>query len=309
MQVEGAGSCRVGFGGAIRQFRNPTKSCVAGRLRKLERGTSLKALRRVWRFWRCQTAVSEPYKKQRPEGQGSQERAANAGGRRWKLQAEGQGSQERAANAGGKGYLSEGAAQGLKVLKVPNSSFGTLQKAKARRPREPGASSYCRWRKLERGTSLKALRRVWRFWRCQTAVSEPYKKQWPEGQGSQERAANAGGRRWKLQGRFWRCYPSVSEPYKKLCGWKAVSEPYKKQWPEGQGSQERAANAGESRWKLQARFWRCYPSVNPRKSCVAGRLRKLQRGTSWPRQCRCCRGCSEGKAPHPRWSQAPPCLG
>ena len=47
MQVEGAGSCRVGFGGAIRQFRNPTKSCVAGRLRKLERGTSLKALPRV----------------------------------------------------------------------------------------------------------------------------------------------------------------------------------------------------------------------------------------------------------------------
>ena len=58
-----------------------------------------------------------------------------------KQKPEGQGIQERAANAGGKGYLSEGAAQGLKVLKVPNSSFGTLQKAKARRPREPGASS------------------------------------------------------------------------------------------------------------------------------------------------------------------------
>ena len=27
MQVEGGGSCRDGFGGAIRQFRNPTKSC------------------------------------------------------------------------------------------------------------------------------------------------------------------------------------------------------------------------------------------------------------------------------------------
>ena len=41
MQVEGGGSCRDGFGGAIRQFRNPTKSCVAGRLRKLERVTCL----------------------------------------------------------------------------------------------------------------------------------------------------------------------------------------------------------------------------------------------------------------------------
>ena len=70
-----------------------------------------------------------------------------------------------------------------------------------------------------------------RFWRCYPSVSEPYKKQWPEGQGSQERAANAGGRRWKLQGRFWRCYPSVSEPYKKL-------------WLEGQGSKERAADGG-----------------------------------------------------------------
>ena len=27
MQVEGGGSCRDSFGGAIRQFRNPTKSC------------------------------------------------------------------------------------------------------------------------------------------------------------------------------------------------------------------------------------------------------------------------------------------
>ena len=27
MQVEAGGSCRDGFGGAIRQFRNPTKSC------------------------------------------------------------------------------------------------------------------------------------------------------------------------------------------------------------------------------------------------------------------------------------------
>ena len=55
-----------------------------------------------------------------------------------------------------------------------------------------------------------------RFWRCYPSVSEPYKKLWLEGQGSQERTANAGESRWKLQGRFWRCYPSVSEPYKKL---------------------------------------------------------------------------------------------
>ena len=41
MQVKAGGSCRDGFGGAIRQFRNPTKSCVAGRLRKLERVTCL----------------------------------------------------------------------------------------------------------------------------------------------------------------------------------------------------------------------------------------------------------------------------
>ena len=148
------------------------------------------------------------------------------------------------------------------------------------------------------------------------------KKLWLEGQGSQERTANAGESRWKLQGRFWRCYPSVSEPYKKLrlgqepveaaervlevlsgsfetlqkavagrprepgassqcrcavkaggscrdgfggairqfrnptksCGWKAKGA--------GQGSQERTANAGESRWKLQGRFWRCYPSAS-----------------------------------------------
>ena len=64
--------------------------------------------------------------------------------------------------------MPEGAAEGLRVLKVPKSSFGTLQKTVA------------------------------------------------GSQGSQERAANAGGRWWKLQGRFWRCYPSVSEPYKKL---------------------------------------------------------------------------------------------
>ena len=174
MQVEGAGSCRVGFGGAIRQFRNPTKSCVAGRRRKLERGTSLKALRRVWTFWRCQTAVSEPYKKQRPEGQGSQERAANAGGRRWKLQ----GRFWRCYPAV---WLANGGA--IRQFRNPTKSCVAG-----------------RLRKLERGTSLKALRRVWRFWRCQTAVSEPYKKQRPEGQGSQERAANAGGKGYLSEG-------------------------------------------------------------------------------------------------------------
>ena len=40
-----------------------------------------------------------------------------------------------------KAVASEGAAEGLRVLKVPNSSFGTLQKAVAGGPREPGASS------------------------------------------------------------------------------------------------------------------------------------------------------------------------
>ena len=185
-----------------------------------------------------------------------------------------------------------------------------------------------------------------RFWRCYPSVSEPYKKLWLEGQGSQERTANAGESRWKLQGRFWRCYPSASKPYKKLrlgqepveaagrvlevlsgsfetlqkaparprasgscregfggairqfrnptksCGWKAkgarseqlmqvrsesrwklqgrfwrcypsVSEPYKKLWLEGQGSRPREPGASSKcQWKLQGGFWRCYPSAS-----------------------------------------------
>ena len=53
-------------------------------------------------------------------------------------------------------------------------------------------------------------------WKLQGRFWKSYKKLWLEGQGSQERTANAGESRSKLQGRFWRCYPSVSEPYKKL---------------------------------------------------------------------------------------------
>ena len=73
MQVEAGGSCRDGFGGAIRQFRNPTKSCG------------------------------------------------------WKAKGAGQESQERVEAAG-------------RVLEVLSVSFETLQKAPAR----PRASGSCR---------------------------------------------------------------------------------------------------------------------------------------------------------------------
>ena len=177
-----------------------------------------------------------------------------------------------------------------RVLEVLSVSFETLQKAPAR-PRASGScregfggairqfrnpTKSCGWK--AKGARSEQLMQVCSEsrWKLQGRFWKSYKKLWLEGQGSQERTANAGESRSKLQGRFWRCYPSVSEPYKKLRlgqepveaaervleGYPSVSEPYKKLWLEGQGSQERTANAGESRWKLQGRFWRCYPSVS-----------------------------------------------
>ena len=101
------------------------------------------------------------------------------------------------------------------VLEVLSVSFGTLQKAPAR----PRASGSCR---EGFGGAIRQFRNPTKScgWKAKGARSEQLMQVCSES-------------RWKLQGRFWRCYPSVSEPYKKL-------------WLEGQGSQERTANAGES---------------------------------------------------------------
>ena len=173
-----SGSCREGFGGAIRQFRNPTKSCgwkaKGARSEQLMQVCSESRWKLQGRFWRCYPSVSKPYKKLWLE------RAANAGESRWKLQGrfwrcypsvsepykklwlEGQGSQERTANAGESRSKLQGrfwrcypsvsepykklrlgqepvkAAE--RVLEVLSASFETLQKAPAR----PRASGSCR---------------------------------------------------------------------------------------------------------------------------------------------------------------------
>ena len=182
MQVEGGGSCRDGFGGAIRQFRNPTKSCGWK-----AKGARSEQLMQVESGGSCRDgfggAIRQfPNPTTRPEGQGSQERAANAGESRWKL-------------------------QGRFWRCYPSVS-------------EP----YCGWK--AKGARSEQLMQVESGGSCRDGFGGAIRQfrnptTRPEGQGSQERAANAGESRWKLQGRFWRCYPSVSEPYKKLCGWKA----------------------------------------------------------------------------------------
>ena len=146
MQVEGGGSCRDGFGGAIRQFRNTTKSCG----------------------WKAKGARSE---------------------------------QLMQVKAGGS--CRDGFGGAIRQFRNTTKSCGWKAKG-ARSEQLMQVCSESRW-KLQG-----------RFWRCYPSVSEPYKKLWLEGQGSQERTANAGESRWKLQGGFWRCYPSASKPYKKL---------------------------------------------------------------------------------------------
>ena len=192
MQVEGGGSCRDGFGGAIRQFRNTTKSCG----------------------WKAKGARSE---------------------------------QLMQVKAGGS--CRDGFGGAIRQFRNTTKSCGWKAKG-ARSEQLMQMCSESRW-KLQG-----------RFWKS-------YKKLWLEGQGSQERTANAGESRWKLQGRFWRCYPSVSEPYgscregfggairqfrnpTKSCGWKA----------KGARSEQLMQVCSESRWKLQGRFWRCYPSAS-----------------------------------------------
>ena len=117
-----------------------------------------------------------------------------------------------------------------RVLEVLSVSFETLQKAPAR-PRASGScregfggairqfrnpTKSCGWK--AKGARSEQLMQVCSEsrWKLQGRFWKSYKKLWLEGQGSQERTANAGESRSKLQGRFWRCYPSVSEPYKKL---------------------------------------------------------------------------------------------
>ena len=107
MQVKAGGSCRDGFGGAIRQFRNPTKSCG----------------------WKAKGARSEQLMQVEAGAATDDAKKQLRTGTVWLL--------GRAPKVG----ISEGAAEGLRLLKVPKSSFGTLQKAVAGRPRESGASS------------------------------------------------------------------------------------------------------------------------------------------------------------------------
>ena len=141
MQVKAGGSCRDGFGGASRQFRNPTKSCGWK-----AKGARSEQLMQVWklqgRFWRCYPSVSEPYKKLWLEGQGSQERTANAGESRWKLQGRFWRCYPSVSEPYKKLRLGQEPVEAAeRVLEVLSGSFETLQKAVAGRPREPGASS------------------------------------------------------------------------------------------------------------------------------------------------------------------------
>ena len=143
-----SGSCREGFGGAIRQFRNPTKSCgwkaKGARSEQLMQVCSESRWKLQGRFWRCYPSVSEPYKKLWLEGQGSRPREPGASSKcQWKLQRvlevlSVSFETLQKAPARPRASALEAAERVLEVLSV---SFGTLHKAVAGRPRESGASS------------------------------------------------------------------------------------------------------------------------------------------------------------------------
>ena len=231
-------------GGFWRCYPGLSKPHQSSGYRPREPGASSKC---QWKlqggFWRCYPSASKPYKKLRlgQESVEAAERVLEVLSGSFVLEVVSFGTlqkavaREQAKRARNEQQMPVGAAG--RVLEVLSVSFETLQKAPAR-PRASGScregfggairqfrnpTKSCGWK--AKGARSEQLMQVcsesrWklqgRFWRCYPSVSEPYKKLWLEGQGSQERTANAGESRWKLQGRFWRCYPSVSEPYKKL---------------------------------------------------------------------------------------------